>query len=238
MIHKLTYSDKFRSFYIYNHGCNINCPSCSYRLKKTKENEKIDSYLSVDEIKQTLRKLDIDKVHFIGGEPTTYTSLGEIADFVKNELGLYTKIGHSNGFNVPPDNIDAMSISIKTHSAKLHVEYAGVSNACVLENFAETYRRGVKVDASTVFVPQIIECGEIEKVAKFVAEIDPNIPYHIVGYVPVPNSPWRKAMPQEVKEAEKVAQKYLTNVSSSCLSVDDFFNLYTKDVRYKSVRVA
>lgn len=233
-IHKITYSDMFKRANIYNYGCNFNCAWCSYKLK---DNGKPTKFLSVDRIKKVLRGLDIERVHFVGGEPTTCSDLAEIADFARNELGAFTKIGHATGYYPPPANIDAMSVSIKTLSDDVHVKYTGVSNASVLKNFADTYERGIKIDASSVLTPGLIDADEIENIARFIAAIDPDIPYHVTGYVPVPNAPWRKPTLDEMRTAVKNAKKYLTHVTFSCLSVQDFFNLSTTDIRYKSVRV-
>ena len=224
----------FKRANIYNHGCNFNCTWCSYKLKNGNKPKK---FLNIDQIKKILSNLDIERVHFLGGEPTIYSGLAEIVDFAKNELGIYTKIGHSNGSRMLPQGIDAASISIKTISEKIHIEHTGVSNAPVLRNFAEAYDRGIALDASSVLIPGFIDCDEIEKIAQFIADISPSIPYHIVGYLPVPNSPWREPTPKEVKKAENIAKKYLKNVTSSCLTIEDFFNL-NQNVQYKSIRVA
>jgi hypothetical protein len=60
----------------------------------------------------------LERAHFVGGEITTYPLLREITDFTRNELGIYIKIGHSNGFNSSPESIDAISVSIKSLSEK------------------------------------------------------------------------------------------------------------------------
>ncbi|RKY85185.1 radical SAM protein [candidate division KSB1 bacterium] len=235
-IYKITYSERFKRANLYNYGCNFNCAWCSYKLKS---NVKPDKFLSIDRIKEVLSSLDLERIHFIGGEPTTYPGLAEIAEFAHNQLGVYTKIGHSNGSCMPPENIDAWCVSIRTVSDKLHRKYTGGKSVLpVLQNFKKAYNRGIEIDASSILIPNLFGHDEIEKVAQFIAEINPNIPYHIIGYVPVPNSPWRRPTYNEVKEAENIARKHLKHVTSSCLSVEDYSNLHTRDIRYKSVRVA
>ena len=235
-IYKITYSEVFKRANIHNYGCNFNCAWCSYKLKN---NGKPDRFLSITQIKEVLSNLGLARIHFIGGEPTIYSGLAEIAEFAHNELGAYTKIGHSNGSHMPPENIDAWSVSIRTVSDKLHRAYTGGKSASkVLHNFKDGYDRGIEMDASSILIPNLFGKDEIEKIAQFIAEIDPNIPYHIVGYVPTPDSPWRKPTPAEVKEAENIAKRYLKHVTSSCLNIDDFLSLHTDDIRYKSMRMA
>lgn len=235
-IYKITYSEKFRRANLHNYGCNFNCAWCSYKLNG---NGRPDRFLTIDKIKEVLSQLDLERVHFIGGEPTIYPGLAEIAEFAHNQLDVYTKIGHSNGSCIPPANVDAWSVSIRTVSDKVHRDYTGGKSALtVLHNFKEAYNKGIAMDASSILIPDLFGQDEIERIAQFIAEIDPTIPYHIVGYMPVPNSPWRKPTSNEVKKAEAVAKNYLKHVTSSCLSSEDFSNLHIKDIRYKSIRVA
>jgi len=164
--------------------------------------------------------------------------LPELARFAHNELGAYTKIGHSNGSIMPPRYIDAISISINAYTDAIHIDYTGVSNVEVLKNFVRIYEAGIELDASSVFIPEYIDCEEIEKIADFIANVDPKIPYHIIGYVPVPGSPWRGATREGVERAAQTARKHLSTVTFSCPSLEDFLNLRKTDPRYISVRVA
>jgi pyruvate formate lyase activating enzyme len=139
---------------------------------------------------------------------------------------------------MPPKDIDAISVSIKAYTNVIHIDYTGVSNTSVLRNFIRIHKIGIEVDASSVFIPEYIDSDEVEKIAKFIASVDPNIPYHIIGYVPVPGTPWRGPRQEEVKRAAQIARKYLSNVTFSCLSSDEFLDLREVDPRYRSVRVA
>lgn len=82
-IYKITYSEKFRRANLHNYGCNFNCAWCSYKLNG---NGRPDRFLTIDKIKEVLSQLDLERVHFIGGEPTIYPGLAEIAEFAHNQL--------------------------------------------------------------------------------------------------------------------------------------------------------
>jgi pyruvate formate lyase activating enzyme len=235
-IYQITYSPKFKRANLYNWGCNFRCKGCSYKLKQPYKAG--TPFLSIKEIEKVLLNLDVDKVHFLGGEPTINPDLPKLAHFAHEELKAYTKIGHSNGSLMPPENIDAISISIKAYTNAVHIDYTEVSNASVLKNFAKMYDLGIEIDASSVLIPEYIDCDEIEKIARFIAEIDPNIPYHIIGYVPVPGAPWREPTYQEIEHAAHIAKKYLSRVTFSRLTPDEFLNIRNIDPRYKSIRVA
>jgi pyruvate formate lyase activating enzyme len=235
--YKVTYSPRFKRANVYSWGCNFNCRGCSYKINSPYKG-KGNGFLSVERVEELLTGLEVERVHFLGGEPTLNPDLPKLAHFVRYKLGAHTKIGHSNGSAMPPDDVEATSVSIKAFSDEIHIPYTGVSNAPVLENFARAYENGVAMEASSVFIPGYIDCDEIEKIARFIAEIDPQIPYHIVGYIPVPDAPWRAPTPDEVKQAVAIAERHLSHVTSSCLGMEGFLHLKATDPRYESIKVA
>ncbi len=232
MFYKVTYNRKFKRANVHNYGCNFRCRGCSYKLKNC--GQKIKP-IGLEKIKKALKKLDIERVHFVGGEPTTNPKLPGLINFVKNNLKVYACLGHTNGSNIV--DVDESNVSIKSYTDRLHVDYTGASNTAVLKNFEKVYKMDIKMKVSSVFIPDYVDNDEIEKIAKFVADIDENIPYHLVGYLPVPETPWRSPGYEEMKKAFRIAKQYLKNVTFSSLSKEEFFNL-SSDPRYKSVRVA
>lgn len=207
---KVTYSPKLRSISIYNSECNFTCKGCPYLTGLFK----IEGCpLKIEEIKATLLKLKPKTVFFCGREPTVNPDLPELIDFAKN-LKAHVRIT-TNGSNPIPEGVDAASVSIKAYTDSIHVDYTGKSNHSILKNFVEAYERGVKLKASSVFIPNYIDVDEIEKVACFIASIDHSIPYHIIGFIPFGNVPWRAPKLSEMLRAVKVAKKYLKNVTWS-----------------------
>jgi pyruvate formate lyase activating enzyme len=209
---------------------------CVYKLKPpTREQE---PQLGIENIKTTLGHLKPKRVHFIGGEPTTNPLLPEIAKFAHEELGAVTQLGHTNGSGRIPDYVDGASFSIKARSSKVHEEYTGVSNAAVLRNFADAHNRGILVMASSVLIPSIIDAKEIGRVAEYVGGLDRRIPFHIIGYMPVPGAPFFAPTMEEIREARDLSKRYLDKVTYSVFSVKNYFDLLASDQSYQSVQVA
>ncbi|MDO9536811.1 MAG: radical SAM protein [Thermoplasmata archaeon] len=232
----VTYCEQYKRANVHTSGCNFKCKGCSYKLNEHGPRTKT---LSLEQVKSALRSLEVKRVHFVGGEPTLCRDLGHIAKFCHEELHVRTKIGHSTGWNRPPNNIDEMNISIKAYSEKTHKEYTGASNKRVLTNFRKIYVQGISLSASTVFIPTLIDLEEMENIARFISEVDPLIPFHITGYIPVPGTPWRSPNPDEIARAEQIAKQYLEEVTASCYqSADDYNRKVKEDPRYQSVRVA
>lgn len=233
---KVTYDPENERAHIYSNTCNFNCRACTYKAKEIEEN-----VLKVDEIGRALEGLKLKVVSFLGREPTTNPKLQEMVDLVKSRFNIQTRI-LTNGSNPIPKGIDAASISIKAYSDEIHRDYTGVSNINVLRNFVEAYKSGIEVRASSVFIPGYIDLEEIEKVSKFIADIDPAIPYHIIGFIPFVEVPWRAPTLQEIEEAVRIAQKYLERVTFSLpnLSLKDYpSTLPDSELEYKlkSIRV-
>jgi len=235
-IHKVTYNPDYRRGNVHNQGCDFNCTWCSYRLKERNRPYRL---LGDDEVKKALSGLDVDRVHFVGGEPTMYQGLAELAIFAHDEMGVITKIGHSNGARVPPEGIDEANISIKTLRDDVHLDHCGVPSSVVQRNFRIAYENGVKLDASSVLIPGLIEVEEMLRIAEFVSSIDDTIPYHIIGYIPVPSAPWRRPTVEEVGMAKTGAEEFLKTVTLSCWSERDWKrDPAERDQRYRKIRVA
>ncbi len=187
-IHKITYSEKYRRATLHNFGCNFRCRGCTYRLKPHPRPER---FPSMDEIADCLAALDADAVHFMGGEPTTNPQLPELLAFCKRKLGTTTRLGHTNGSGLVLENLDGSNVSFKAFDERLHQEYTGQPAAPAYANFRRAHQAGLDLRASTVLNPELGGLGDFEKVVDFVAGLDRGIPFHVMGYIPVPGTPWR-----------------------------------------------
>jgi pyruvate formate lyase activating enzyme len=83
-----------------------------------------------------------------------------------------------------------IKFDLKAYEDPLHIALTGASNRRTLENFERTARRAVErsqpplVVASTLLVPGYVEPSEIGRIARFIAGIDPGIPYSLLGFSP------------------------------------------------------
>ena len=60
---------------------------------------------------------------------------------------------------------------------------------------------------------------------KFLAGLDREIPFHIMGYIPVPGLNYRRPTNEEMDAALALAKSYLTNVASSHLTTEEALDL-------------
>ncbi len=81
-----------------------------------------------------------------------------------------------------------VKFDLKALDGKLHRALCGVDNARTLENFAAAAQRIPErpdpppLVASTLLVPGYVEAAEVKAIASFIAELDSNIPYALLGF--------------------------------------------------------
>jgi pyruvate formate lyase activating enzyme len=233
-IYKITYSEKYRRATLHNHGCNFRCRGCTYKLKR---NPRPAQFPTAQAIHDCLRELDLDAVHFMGGEPTTNPQLPDLLAFCKQKLGVTTRLGHTNGSGLVLENLDGSNVSFKVFDDQLHREYTGHPAAPLFENFRRSYEAGLEMRASTVFNPDFGGLDQVEKVAAFVGALDRSIPFHVLGYIPVPDAPWRRPTDGEMEQAVGIARRYLDTVTFSHFTSEQAKDLEQRDDRFSVQQV-
>ena len=82
-----------------------------------------------------------------------------------------------------------LKIDLKAFTSPLHVALTGLDNRRTLDNFARLARRfrdrpGALLVASTVLVPGYVDPEEVGRIASFIAQQDPGIPYTLLAFSP------------------------------------------------------
>jgi pyruvate-formate lyase-activating enzyme len=98
----------------------------------------------------------------------------------------------TNGYGLTSANLDRLAeagldafwLDIKAHDADLYRRLCGTGNATVLAAPAEILRRGMVLEALTVYIPGWVETDEIRAIAQFLAALEPAIPFTILAFFP------------------------------------------------------
>jgi len=168
----------------------------------------------MDAIFSTLADRPVKKVFFFGDAPSLDPALAPIAAELKTRYHTENVL-LTNGLIMPPYQFfDDIQLSIKAVSPKLHRDFTGVDGAPALENFRQLAALGINLRAESIVIPQYIDTPEIERVAAFIADVSPDIPYRLDAYIPVPDAPWRRPTAQEMEIAVNAARQYLKNVTT------------------------
>lgn len=242
--HKITYNEKHRFATLHNYGCTFRCPVCSYKLRSGAEGRpgfaavKPERFLGVDEMKCALQSVPVEKVFFMGGEPTAAPELREMLAFAKRELGVKTFLGHTNGSRLPLPDLDGANVGLKAWDADVHLAYTGRPKQRIFDNFAAAVDSGLEMKANVVFIPGFVDLGQVEAIAAWLATLDRNIPFHIMGYIPVPGQPYVRPTEAQMEAAVACCRRHLDHVASSHLTSGEALDLCARDDRFVVRQIA
>lgn len=147
----------------------------------------------------------------------------ETNGYWKRELALEAaELSNASGGNIKFD--------IKTWNANLNLALCGVSNAPTLETFRmlgeeffEQRRELPILTASTLLIPGYVDAEEVNNIAQFIAETDPEIPYTLLAFYPqyvmndLPTTSRKQAT-----QCYEAAEKHLENVRLGNLELIEY----------------
>jgi len=164
-----------------------------------------------------------------GGEPTLnrhylvdlVSQLKEfIAEVVLDTNGYLLDDAYLN--ELIEAGLTEVMFDLKAWDEKLHEWYTGYSNKRVLANIKNAYGK-LKLVVNTVYIPEIVDEPEIEKIARFLSEIDKRgvIDYRInrfnreLSHEKISRNPY----PAEIERAYSIVAKYMKNsvIGKSCV---------------------
>lgn len=222
--HITQFSDN--SVYLHFFGCNWKCKGC-VRLQKwdthlspsdrenlnkiypeSKANLK-DLRLNLHNVIKILKENNVKKVYLGGHEPTIDPNIVSILEKLKEE-GLWIKLITNGQFlnTEIMDRIDKATLSIKAIDDKIHKSYTGMSNKRTLKNFEKFCNSG-KIEVESIYIPDVVECEEILKIAEYIARHNKNLRYRIDRYLY--SGYGRDAAEEEVERCFKKVKEILPN---------------------------
>jgi pyruvate formate lyase activating enzyme len=83
-----------------------------------------------------------------------------------------------------------IKFDIKAFDDEINIALTGVSNQQTFENFFRVAgkhtndQHGQLIIASTLLVPGYVDPNQVGKIARFIADINPNIPYSLLAFSP------------------------------------------------------
>jgi pyruvate formate lyase activating enzyme len=241
--YKVTYHEQYRFATVHNFGCTFRCSTCSYKLRSGANGKpglaypEPERFLETQEIQDTLRQLAVGKVYFMGGEPTVARDLPEMLRFAKEELGVETRLGHTNGSRLPLPYLDGANVGLKAWDNDLHRALTGREREDIFQNVAAAYGTGIEIKVNVVFIPGLVDLDQVEAIAAWLGAIDRNIPFHIMGYIPVPGQPYSQPSQRQMASSEEVSRRHLNLVAISRLDSAQALNLSDRDDRFAVKRV-
>ena len=201
-----------------SYGCNFHCPHCqNYRISM--EYGRLKPEYMTPELVTEVALLAAQDGNI--GVAYTYNEPLIGYEFIFDSATLIRKAGLmnvlvTNGYinNAPLTKllpyIDALNIDIKGNGKRTYEKVGGTLEP--VKNTIKCASKDSHVEVTTLVVPDEND-GEVEKIAKWLSEIDPNIPYHLSRFFPRYKFSGRASTPPEMMyKAYDIAKKYLKNV--------------------------
>ena len=131
-------------------------------------------------------------VAFTGGDITCCPEYyEECTRLIKKHTDLWVLI-ETNGYGLSTRNldrfqaagVDAFWLDIKAFDADKHRWLTGCSNAHILQLPEEIIEREFTLEVLSLYIPDLVESDELEKIARSLAVVDTRIPFTILAFFP------------------------------------------------------
>jgi len=187
---------------VFYESCTFNCLYCqNWHFRASSQ----DGPLSTAEQLAAAVRDNTSCICYFGGDPASQPghaiSASRLALRQARQRGRTLRIcWETNGSMAPGilrcaarlsmDSFGCVKFDLKAMDEGLHRALTGVSNRRTLENFRRLASMGRKrpappfLVASTTLVPGYIDAEEVARIARFIAECDPGIPYSLLAFQP------------------------------------------------------
>ncbi len=210
-----------KTFSIGTIGCNLKCSWCqNYNISQaSKEGSHFGERTKPLTIINDALKANCRSISYTYNEPLVFIEFVKDVAVQAKKRGL-KNIMITNGyfsdeaFDYISDYIDAMNIDLKTFSEETYKKYCGARLKPVLELIKKAHEKEIHIEITTLIVPDINDSDEeLENIAKFIASIDKNIPWHISRFFPMYKMSKARLTPRDTLDrAYEIGKKYLNHV--------------------------
>jgi pyruvate formate lyase activating enzyme len=182
------------AFSIATVGCNFHCYHCQNHEISQMPREYPDSIpgskSTPDEIVKAAIRNQCESIAYTYTEPTIFFELAYDTAKIAYEKGI-KNVFVTNGYmtaetlNTIRPYLDGANVDLKGFDPAKHLDQCGSE----LEPVKETIRRmsdlGIWVEVTTLIIPTFNDSeAELQQIAKFIQQIDPDIPWHVSAFYP------------------------------------------------------
>ena len=231
-------------------GCNFKCRGCFSSAR-----DPIGVPMTVEQLLDFIenstriynRDTPLESAVITGGEPTQDRDfLLYLVRGLKMRVGLKHISLSSNGYlldssyvkGLKAAGLDSVKLDIKAYTNSVHKWYTGLSNRPVLAAVRTLCDCKLDFRVETVLMPGVVDTDEIERIAYFLAQIDPEIRYKVVRFTPgeAREKVARRPSDSEIQLAVDSASKHLINVAGGKACVQQFTSPEQREAK-KWIRV-
>ncbi len=187
----------YHNLAVFYSSCTLDCLFCqNWHFRKTSPTA--EDGVSADQLAEAANSRTFC-VCFFGGDPASQMlhALRAASGLAKKGVVIcWETAGTSNprlldrAVALSSETGGCIKFDLKAYDEALHIALTGASNQRTLENFARAAGQINErpdpplVIASTLLVPGYVDPHEVAMIARFIASLDPNIPYALLAYAP------------------------------------------------------
>lgn len=181
-------------------GCNFRCLWCQNDdISQCTKSDNFDRDLILNKLGMEMKPEQIVSDAKKNKTPSisyTYTEPTIFLEFALDTMKLAKKaklknVWVSNGYmtketlDLITPYLDAINIDLKGFDNEKYLKYSGAKLKPVLDNIKELYKRKIHIEVTTLIVPGVNDDEkQLNSIAKFLARISKNIPWHISRFFP------------------------------------------------------
>jgi pyruvate formate lyase activating enzyme len=190
----------FKNLAVFYHGCSFNCLFCqNWHFRDGLKNP---NWVSCEQLASCVDE-STACICFFGGDPGCQINHAiEVAKIaLGNKKNKILRICWETNGAINPVFVKTMvelslhsggciKFDLKSFSQELNIALCGVSNNLTLENFklvagyVKKRKNPPLLIVSTLLIPGYVDEKEVENIARFIAELDPGIPYSLLAFYP------------------------------------------------------
>ncbi len=182
------------AFSIATMGCNFQCPFCQNwqisQRSKSKDKASSNETFSPEDIVRAAKDQGCQSISYTYTEPTIFFEFA----YDTAKLGKKEGLGNSfvtNGYMTAEaletfhPYLDACNVDLKSFSEKFYAEMCRAHLEPVCASIRKMRTLGIWVEITTLVIPgQNDSDEELTKIARFIVDVDPDIPWHISRFHP------------------------------------------------------
>ncbi len=175
-------------------GCNFRCKYCQNfdisQYPRDHGGEIVGHERTPEQIVASAKEAGCESIAHTYTEPTIFYELAYETAVLARKEGL-KNVFVSNGYMSPESAchisayLDAINIDVKSFDERTYKEICGARLKPVLQTVELMKELGIWVEATTLIIPGVNDDdGELRNIARFLKEIDFNIPWHVTRFYP------------------------------------------------------